>query len=123
MKSECAVLKVDLSLLDLNLTVLHCGGGEAAVFRLFYFDSCGGSVDFQLLSSHCFVSKRSRKLHVARIHSKVLELPRIWTYLIKWPLPGTLNLSCFDHCFCFYFLVLITYSVFKSSFKGTTHVK
>lgn len=76
MKSECAVLKVDLSLLNLNLTVLHCGGVEAAVFRLFYFDSCGESVDFQLLSSHCFVSKRSSKLHVVHIHNKVLEPPR-----------------------------------------------
>lgn len=69
------MLEVDSSLLNLNLTVLHCGGVEAAVFRLFHFDSYGESVDFQLLSSLCVVSKRLSKLHV-HVHNKVLELPR-----------------------------------------------
>ena len=45
------MLEADSSLFNLNLTVLHCGGVEAAVFRLFHFDSYGESVDFQLLSS------------------------------------------------------------------------
>lgn len=70
------MLEVDSSLLNLNLTVLHCGGVEAAVFRLFHFDSYGESVDFQLLSSLCVVSKRLSKLHVVHVHNKVLELPR-----------------------------------------------
>lgn len=76
MKPECAAPKADLSLLNLNLRVLHCDGAEPAVFRLFYFDSYGESVDVQPLSFYCFVSKRLSKLHVVHIRNQVLELPR-----------------------------------------------
>lgn len=39
------MLEADLNLLNLNLRVLRSGGAEPAVFRLFYFDSYGESVD------------------------------------------------------------------------------
>lgn len=58
MKSGCAVVKTDFSLLNLNMIVLHSGGAEAVMFRLFYSDSNGESVDFQLPSPYVFVSKR-----------------------------------------------------------------
>lgn len=71
----------------------------------------------------CFVSKRSSKLHVVHVHNKVLELPRNTDISDQTTFTRYSQSFLFWPLFLFFYLVLITYWVFKSSFKGTTHVK